>query len=239
MSLTPQQSAVIERIRKLLRLSRGTDHAAEAAVAMAKAVAIARDAGLALDGIDAGDTTHRITHEDGGVLRRSCSRQRCHIVLRKHFGVDVIGSSWRGAIYVGPAINIALARHIEIYLISQCAAGWAQHLAANPRRRPWRDTTASARRERTRARRDYEFGFYRGIDGVLLAHPIRNDLPALDSAIQLYISERFALTTTPIATPSRPSIALTAGYMAGLATPCDRPVHGAPSSLALPSGVPA
>lgn len=213
------QRAVVARIAKLLRLSRGTDHAAEAASALAKATAIAAEAGLALDGIDADATTPRIVREDGGVKRRSHSRVRCHIVLSRHFGVDVIGSSYSGTIYVGPAINIALARHIEAYLVRQCAAGWS--------------AMAGGRRRRSAgSRRAYEYGFYGGIDRVLREHPIRNDDPALSAAIEKYVGDNLRVTTKPMGKPDkRHSEMVMNGFIDGRDTPCSRPVAGAAAAM--------
>jgi hypothetical protein len=220
---TPEeQRAVIAKLAKLLRLSRGTDHAAEAASALAKAAELAAEAGLALDGIDADSDTPRITHEAGGAKRCSHSRQRCHSILRRHFGVDVLGSSHQGAIYVGPALNIALARHIETYLVRQCAAGWTAFHAPKKRRR------------KTDMRRAYEFGFYGGIDKVLAAHPIRNDSPVLAAAIEKYVGETFAVVTTKYRAPSmRYRETIMNGFMDGRATPCSRPVAGAAPAMTI------
>lgn len=223
--LTPEeQRAVVARIAKLLRLSHGTDHAAEAASALAKATAIAAEAGLALDGIDADATTPRIVHEYGGVKRRSHSRMRCHAVLSRHFGVDVIGSSSRGVIYVGPAINIALARHIDTYLVRQCAAGWANY--------------PDMRRRKAHHKRAYEYGFYGGIERVLREHPIRNDDPALSAAIEQYVGDNFRVTTRPLGKPDkRQSEMVMNGFIDGLATPCSRPVAGAAAAMMIGGAV--
>jgi hypothetical protein len=219
------QQDVINRIAKLLRLSRGTDHAAEAAAALAKAAAIAQAAGLVLDGIDADVTAPRIVHEDGGAKRRSHSRMRCHGVLRRHFGVDVIGSSWSGSIYIGPAINIALARHIETYLVRQCAAGWVAF------------SVPTKRRSKAGVKRAYKCGFYSGIEEVLQAHPIRNDNPELAAAIEKYEGENFRVKSAPIARPDkRHQAAVFSGFIDGNATPCSRPVDGAEGgAMALPA----
>lgn len=223
--LTPEaQRAVVARIAKLLRLSRGTDHAAEAASALAKAAAIAAEAGLALDGIDADATASRIVHEAGGVKRRSHSRLRCHGVLRRHFGVDVLGSSYSGTIYVGPAINIALARHIETYLVRQCAAGWSA-------------MSGGRRRRRAGSKRAYEFGFFCGIDRVLNEHPIRNDSPALSAAIEQYVGDNFSVTSEPVGKPNkRHSEMIMNGFIDGRATPCSRPVAGAAAAVMIGGG---
>lgn len=225
MTMTPeQQRAIVARIAKLLRLSRGTDHAAEAAAAMAKAAEIAAEAGLALDGIDADATVPRIAHEAGGARRRSHRRVRCHGVLRRHFGVDVIGSSKQGAIYVGPAINIVLARHIEEYLVRQCAEGWSA-------------MSGVRRRCRAGGRRAYECGFFLGIDKVLQARPIRNDNPALAGEIEKYIADNFRIRSSPLAPAAQRYAAfMMAGLAAGRNTPCSRPVDGAAAAVMIGGG---
>jgi hypothetical protein len=81
-------------------------------------------------------------------------------------------------------------------------------------------------------RHAYEFGFYAAIDQVLREHPIRNDSPALASAIERYTAENFKVTFSDMQPPSRKhQAALVSGLVRGYATPCSRPVAGAPDAV--------
>ncbi len=228
MSGTDGQEKIIERIRKLLRLGRRSDHPAEAEAALAKAAEIAAEAGLAVEGIDADLQAARITHEAGGARRRSHARQRCHAVLKLHFGVKVLGQSEIGCMYIGPAVNIAIARHVEAYLLQQCAAGWRDEAG---RRRILRQACGDG------PKRAFEWGFFLGVNEALKRRPIRNDGAEIARAVERYMADRFKITRTPIAPPSaRHDAAAFNGIYRGARTPVDRPVAGAEAPRALAAG---
>lgn len=225
------EQQLLDRIRKLLRLARGTTHRAEAEAALLKAAELADGAGLAIDGIDADRQEIRITHERGGVRRRSHSRLRCHGVLRRHFSVEVLGSSGTGCIYIGPAVNIAIAQHVEAYLLRQCADGWLVAAAAQQ----WGPTKAAARKKKA-ARQAYEVGFYFGINKVLADRPVRNDAQEIKTAVERYMGTNFKVSRKTMAAPSKQHAgAIYAGMLRGAATRVDRPVDGSDAPQALPA----
>jgi hypothetical protein len=227
--MNAQEQRIIERVRKLLRLGGKTNHRAEAEAAVAKAHEIAAGAGIAIDGIDADREAVRITHEEGGARSRSHARKLCHGILKNHFGVCVLGSSTHGAAYVGPAVNIAVARHVEVFLLRQCGALWSAYATkAHGVRVP---------RKMTQRRRAWELGFFAGIDHVLRQRPIRNDSEDINRAIRQYVSDRFKVKAMKmnLKTQKRHTNDLESGFQDGKSTRLDRPVEAAAETRQLNS----
>ena len=173
--MTPEQEKAIDKIKKLLRLGRGTNHAGERDAALAKAAEIAAAAGLDIGGIDAGEGGQRITRETVALSRRSHARACVHTILRRHFGVFVVGGGGR-LTYFGPAVNIAIARHIELYLLREAARGWAGY----------RDANRLRRRGLGARRKVWERGFFGSVADALEARPLRNDAEALRQEVEKY-----------------------------------------------------
>ena len=226
--MNEQEQRIIERVRKLLRLGNKTNHRAEAEAAVAKAHEIAAGAGIAIDGIDADREAVRITHEDGGARAASHARKLARAILGNHFGVLVLGSSTHGAAYVGPAVNIAVARHVEVFLLRQCGALWKAYAAAHGVRGP---------RKMTQRRRAWELGFFAGIDHVLRQRPIRNDSEDINRAIRQYVSDRFKVKAMKmnLKTQKRHTNDLESGFQDGKSTRLDRPVEAAAETWQLNS----
>ena len=173
---------------------------------------------LAIEGIDADSEPARITHERTGVKARTHARVLCHGILKRHFSVLVLGNSG-GGVYIGPAVNIAIARHVEAYLLRECSAAWKRHAEAHRIRKP---------RATGNRRRVFEFTFFCGIDHVLESRPIRNDRDETMRAIERYASERFQIQKSPFAAPKRHNGAdYMGGLHAGKNTRLDRPVEAA------------
>lgn len=222
--MNEQDQRIIERIRKLLRLGAKTNHRAEAEAAIAKAHELAGEAGIAIDSIDADRESVRVTHEAGGPRSLTYSRKLCHGILKRHFSVHVIGDSFSGAVYVGPAVNIAIARHVENFLLRACAAAWSEYAVERAVRNA---------RKATERRRAFEKGFYAGIDNVLSRRPIRNDAADINLAIDAYTRRNFKIVSVPLNNkiPARYDHALYSGVVAGQKTRLDRPVEAAASPL--------
>jgi hypothetical protein len=216
------QEETIDRIKKLLRLGRRSDHVAEAESAMAKAMELADQAGIGIAGLESDTDTPKITHERSDLKRRSHSRARCHVILRRHFSVRVIGSSERGCLYVGPSANIAIARHVEEYLVRVCA----------------RCLSECQEKRKTRTFRvQFEDGFYAAISRTLRLRPIRNDWEAVSAAVEKYVGDHFKITHRSISNGRRNNVAFMHGVSSGLATPVDRPVTGSPAVMQIGRGL--
>jgi hypothetical protein len=221
---------VIAKIRKLLRLGRGSNHAAEAQAAMAKALEIAEGAGLSINDVDMEKEPVKITHERGGARRVTFARRQVFILLKSHFSIDVIISSARGATFVGPSVNIAIAKHVETYLLRASSAELKTFLARTPpkqRRTP---------KQRRRLSESFLLGFFNSVDQTLSMRPIRNDAAEIKIAIAHYMGQHFTTRTRPSGKIGRIDTgALSDGVRQGRNHSLDRPIEGAQSTLRLTS----
>ncbi len=224
--MNAEQLRILDRIRKLLRLGRSS-HKAEAEAAIAKAHELAQEAGIAIEGVDADQEATRITHERGSLKARTHSRLRCHNILKRHFSVWIIGSG-DGVLYVGPAVNIAIAQHVEAYLIRECSTARTAHAKANKIRKP---RTSSERRK------VFELMFYHGIDEVLNKRPVRNDRDEIMQAVERYARDNFDIRSQSSQPPKRcNALDYLGGLHSGRSTRIDRPVSDAAKATELAGG---
>lgn len=208
---------IVERIKKLLRLGRGTNHTAEAMAAIKKAQELADNSGISIDGIDIDKEQIRITHESGGVKRCSFARRYAHAILSRHFSVRVFSSSWQGCVYIGPSVNIAIGKHVECFLIRECTSAWAEFEKTLPKRK------VTANKKKT-----FEVNFFAGINTVLNKRPIRNDKSEIATAIELYTKSNFKVKSTKLYPPSHIDHTVARhGYLQGVSTNVSRPVESA------------
>lgn len=213
--MTSGQQKAIDKIRKLLRLGRRTGYEGERAAALAAAARIAAEAGVALDGVDADAESPRVTREEVRLARRSHARTLAHGILRYHFAVFVVGG--RGSLlYFGPAVNIAIARHVETYLLREASREWAAYRAE--------------RRLRGRGllerRRLWERGFFGEINAALYERPLRNDAEEARLAVEAYARSVCRITVKRHPRPRGRSRAdLLAGACAGSRVNLSRPVE--------------
>jgi hypothetical protein len=213
------QEQAIEKIKKLLRLGRSPNRN-EAMAAIGKAHELAAAQGVAIDGVDPDAEHAKITHESGVITRRSHARKLCHGILKRHFGVMVIGSS-DGAIYVGPDVNIQIARHVEEFLVRQVGSEW----------REWAELKKIGARRKAppERRRSFENAFFGAVDLELELRPIRNDAKQIRMAIEKYVQRNFCVRTSPmnVKTSNRYLDDWYAGHEAGHNVKLSRPVDAA------------
>lgn len=216
------QDQAIEKIKKLLRLGR-SPHRNEAMAAIAKAHELAAAQGVAIDGVDPDAEHAKITHESGGITRRSHARKLCHGILKRHFGVMVIGSS-DGAIYVGPDVNIQIARHVEEFLVRQVGGEWKEWDAL--KRGGWHRRQRKPSPER---RRSFENAFFGAVDLELELRPIRNDADQIRLEVEKYVHRYFCVRHTKmnVKTSNRHLDDWYAGHEAGHNVKLSRPVDAA------------
>lgn len=121
-------SAAFEKIKKLLRLGRcSAASPAEAAQAMAKAMALAAENGIDLsqvptDDPERGGMTHETEPSQAGPAHRLASR-----LVRAHFGVDTLFDSTgdKAVIhFIGLETSCQLARYCYVYLVRASRAAW-------------------------------------------------------------------------------------------------------------------
>ncbi len=210
------QEQAIEKIKKLLRLGRSPNRN-EAMAAIGKAHELAAAQGVAIDGVDPDAEHAKITHESGGITRRSHARKLCHGILKRHFGVMVIGSS-DGAIYVGPDVNIQIARHVEEFLVRQVGGEW----------REWESVKKIGKRRKPspERRRSFENAFFGAVDLELKLRPIRNDAEQIRMAIEKYVQRNFCVRRSPmnVKTSNRYLDDWFAGHESGRNVKLSRPV---------------
>ena len=208
---------IVEKIRKLLRLGRGSNHIAEAQSAIAKAHELASRAGVNITDIGDHDPV-RVTHEVVGLRRVSHAREMAHTILFTHFGVQVVLHGGRDVVYIGPVVNIELAKHVEEFLVCACAAAWREY----DRERP-QDWDAWANRQ---TKRSFTHGFYHAIHTTLANRPIRNDAREVQHANKMYLMALYPETRRRRQDNSihNPNAALH-GKQAGANVNLNRPVH--------------
>ena len=213
------QEQAIEKIKKLLRLGRSPNRN-EAMAALAKAHELAEAQGVAIAGVDPDAEHARITHESGVITRRSHARKLCHGILKRHFGVMVIGSS-DGAIYVGPDVNIQIARHVEEFLVRQVGSEW----------REWAELKKIGTRRKAppERRRSFENAFFGAVDLELELRPIRNDADQIRLEVEKYVNRIFCVRHTKmnVKTSNRHLDDWYAGHEAGHNVKLSRPVDAA------------
>ena len=213
------QEQAIEKIKKLLRLGRRPNRN-EAMAAIAKAHELAAAQGVAIDGVDPDAEHAKITHESGGITRRSHARKLCHGILKRHFGVMVIGSS-DGAIYVGPDVNIQIARHVEEFLVRHVRNA----------QREWESVKKIGKRRTPspERRRSFENAFFGAVDLELELRPIRNDADQIRLEVEKYVNRNFCVKHTPmnVKTSNRHLDDWYAGHEAGHNVKLSRPVDAA------------
>lgn len=117
----------IERIKKLLRLSKdGAATAAEAAAALAKALQLAAEAGVNVADIpvdnDSGCLGHESIASQAGPAHRLASG-----LVKTHFGVETLFDSRGGKKqihFIGLPEQIALASYVYTYLVRTMRTAW-------------------------------------------------------------------------------------------------------------------
>ena len=215
--MTNDKDKTIDKIRKLLRLSNSPNHH-EAMAALLKAHELANAAGIAIDGIDPEKERVRISHQRGTVQRMSNARKHCVVTLRMHFGVDVLHSQF-GCIYVGPDVNIEIAKHVETFLLRVCSREWADFVKINR----IKNTKAKLHRKAS-----FEVGFFIGVRAVLKERPIRNDVSEIRAQVEKYVAQTFVTKSMDIANKSGGTVNMHdrySGFSAGFKVNLTRPVN--------------
>ena len=200
----------------MLRLALGTNHEGERDTALAKAAEIAAAAGLDVGAIEPGDSdTGRMTREAVRMARLTYARKRAHSVLRAHFGVFVV-SGGGSMTYFGPAVNIEIAKHVEVYLLREAAQGW----------KLYREKMRLGKRGLMQRRRVWELSFFSAINEALEARPLRNDAAELRAEVERYAH---SVVKIVIRTPPKLGNVHAADYFsgrrAGQAVNLSRPVE--------------
>lgn len=249
--------AVIEKIKKCMRLARkaGTDGERQAAEAAAKRMADAH--WIALDTISVTDADARATFEKGEktYIRRGVEDGWISTILRDHFGVTVIqhyrtGDYRMRLSFIGCRINIEVAKYVWDILRRESASAWRD--ATKKNLRDLRDTAEMAgmvipfgyKFKTTLKKASFMAGWFYAINEKLTAHPLRNDRDqfeaekkAMEQEYERYKSEvDGGVKETPSRTGNlNDQSAIMAGIAAGKKVNLSRPCEGreTPSPFAL------
>ncbi len=211
--MNPETAAIIEKLKKLLRMKRGGTPD-EIATALELARSLAEKHGIDLNGIDpdAPDREKRqpITHADiviGGRIQWECNY--ASLICNEFFEVKVFVNqfAWRksGLTFVGTAWDVEIAQYVYHFLVGHF-------------RREWRD-----KRGRCRNRRAFMFGMLCGLASKLRARRPKQSaglgIVPVSAALQErknYIALHFGdLTQTKAAPDSDAAAAENRGWQAG------------------------
>lgn len=179
--------AVIEKIKKAVRLARGTTEAGEREAALRLARNLADKNGLAFDSIESqAETDEAWMIVDRGVKEQpsGCEIAFASTLIREHFGVVMMQERYRAYdkyakpcgwryswMWFGTKINIDIARYVFHILIRESRKGWQET------RRKLRDmgvVDIDGKADRG-MKQSFMRGFFGSIYSRLATHPLRND----------------------------------------------------------------
>jgi len=209
---------ILEKIKKLLRLSRDSAASAnEAAIALAKAMLLASEHGIDLDKVSTDDTDNTVTHRTTGALFGAAERNAASLVKR-HFNVDALFSKRTGKAvvhFIGYPETCDLAIYVFVYLVRCAKSAWKKR-----------------ENRRLKNRAAFIYGYFLSIDELM---PKKFHQPGL---VPSFVSYRDAvllqgskLITRNIAPKSTPIKSLTAGYKAGQKTGINNAIRGTDKPL--------
>lgn len=124
--------AVIEKIKKAVRLARGTTEAGERDAALRLARALAEKNGLAFDDIDAEAVSNAAVIVNDSKHSRLLGREVTYAIaiIKAHFGVYMVENVWKDGrasfTWFGTKINIDIARYVFHILIRESRNGWKE-----------------------------------------------------------------------------------------------------------------
>ena len=211
--------AVIEKIKKLLRLSK-SNNPHEAELAMQRAMEIAAKHQIDLSGVDPSDDKNRVTHDFTPIWTRLPIEARyAEIIIRRFFSVDAMeskgGRFYRSAviIIVGHKSEIEIALYVFNFLVGHFRRSWNNR--AN---------------KRLRNRKAFMRGLFEGLFSKLHEAEQKmhvNSDGSLVTTFQHYIAAHFGKTETgTVGRPDHDAIAAeSAGFDAGRNTNIRPAVH--------------
>jgi hypothetical protein len=117
----------LEKIKKLLRLARDNSATpAEAAAALAKAIAMATESGIDLDKVSTDDNSQSLTHRTVKSCFGDAERNAAHTV-RKHFNVEALfysNGKKRVVHFYGFPEACDLSIYVFVYLVRASKSAW-------------------------------------------------------------------------------------------------------------------
>lgn len=185
--------AIIEKIKKAMRLARKAGTEGERAAAEAAAKRLADSHGIALNTVEVSEYEAKAVVKQGEEAKWVRTGKECHlasILIRKHFGVVVIQSFRKGSRkmrldFVGTAINIDIAEYAYEIMWRESLRAWGQvHKELTKeydsilRERgyyPERDRGGRIKRPTMMRKDAFMDGWFMKMDEKLTRNPLRND----------------------------------------------------------------
>lgn len=236
------KNTIVERVKKLLRLSKGTHSAAESENALLKAKELCAANGIRFESVDAEAPQIKevMVLKD---MRNSLSKQWIYGILDKHFGIMVCMGRDVGVYFVGPEENIEIGKFILTYLLQCEKREWEKTLeeyrvsfeARSGQRVPIKDVKKAFRKYK----KDFVAGFYSKIYKRLEERPLRND--RIKDAVKKYMDEKYGELHERKANTNRRSDSsgffIQKGLESGAGVSLSRPVEGTSMETAMIGGI--
>lgn len=225
--------SVIERIKKAVRLARGTSEAGERETALRLARSLAERNSLAFSEVEDESAADAAVSVTDAKERRTGGDENAfaNSLIRHHFGVVVLTNMWGDGkvsyTWFGTRLNIDIARHVHHILLRESRKAW----------RELRDSLKSLDVGGRKHKRAFMHGFFSAVWSKLDAHPLRNDRDvfeaekkAAESKFARY-KENNKVEMARLKTASdENAVMLLSGFGAGKKVALARPCEGASSS---------
>lgn len=236
-----QKQTIVERVRKLLRLSHGTNSDAESVNALAKAKELCALNGIKFESVD----SEAPQIKEVKVLndkRNSMSKQWIYGILDKHFGIMVcMGDT--GVYFVGPEENVEIGKFVLKYLLDSERRAWDEYVAGYNKMFEEKMQTELPRGMMKKALRKYKkdfiVGFYSKVFHRLEEQPLRND--KVKSAVKKHMEEKFGKLNcrkpAKVGMEDQSGMFLKGGLDAGGKVNLSRPVEGTSMETAMIGGM--
>ncbi len=223
-----EQDRILDKIKKLLRLSRSSNPH-EAALALQRAMDLARANSIHLASIDPDDEVAGICHKERMEARLHYEKRQAISLVQEFFSVRII-RGWNHLKIVGRAPDIQIAEYAYVYVVRACRlcmAAWEKEEAA------------SRRRVTINKRRSFILGFMEGVRKNLHKLSIQSSESIQSMAALIasktveiqrrntYVAERWKLAKLPPVSFRVTDGAATNGFLDGMKTNINRPVSGA------------
>lgn len=232
-----QKETIVERIKKLLRLSKGTNSESEAENALAKAKELCATNGIRFESInaDAPQIKEVLVLMD---KRSSVSKQWIYGILDAHFGITVIFGK-HGVYFVGPEENVEIGKFLLTYLLACERRAWnafvKSYCKAFNEKGDNKFSVRVIRKALTTYKKDFIAGFYAKIYARLEQQPLRND--KVKGAVNDFLSKKYGeMKTRKTAKCERKDDSgffLAQGADAGKSVSLSRPIEGSAMETAM------
>ncbi len=223
------QDRILDRIKKLLRLSRSSNPH-EAALALERALALSAAHQIHLASVDPDDEVAGIRHKQRQeACRISLDKRLAMRLVSTYFSVKII-VGYKSLTIIGRAPDIQIAEYAYLFIVRSCRNCLADYSKAQ---------RFARRKDSPIKRRNYVVGFMSGIDVQLRRFKARN--PSADNAEALvktdalerrrrdeYALQRWNLQTLPPPDLGRKNVeAQFDGWLAGNRTNIHQPIPAA------------